>query len=90
MRILIASSALAALMLAAPLTASAQVSGSAPFCLKKAETQATNCAYQTMAQCEEAKKGTTMDQCVPRSATTGEGPGTGRAPAGGMAPSQSR
>jgi hypothetical protein len=82
MRTLIAASAFAAILLGAPVNASAQISGSGSYCLKSA-SGAANCAYQSMAQCEQAKK--TGDQCVSRSETTGAAP-SGAAPQGGGSP----
>jgi hypothetical protein len=88
MRTLLASTAFAALVIAAPSVALAQ--GTGAFCLKAVGggNATTNCAYQTMAQCEKAKTGKS-DVCSPRSATTGEGPQTppkngAMAPKGGM------
>jgi hypothetical protein len=75
MRTLIASSAFAALLLAAPSVAMAQAEGTMAFCLKKANSQSTSCAFQTMAQCERSKE-SKSDLCSPRSATTGSGPQT--------------
>jgi uncharacterized protein YgiB involved in biofilm formation len=77
MRTLLASSAVAAALFLAPSIALAQAGGTGAFCLKKAsDTQATNCGFQTMAQCEQSKTDTN-DICAPRSQTTGEGPTTG-------------
>jgi hypothetical protein len=78
MRTLIASSGVVAVLVAAPQAALAQAS---PFCLKSASGM-TNCAYQTMAQCEAAKGINVAAQCIPRSdassgltpaGTTGQG-----------------
>lgn len=85
MRTLIAATAtaLAALALNAP--AAAQT-GSGQFCLKSTAGSA-KCAYQTMAQCEQAKSPGSTDQCVERSqveGTTGSGAGTG--PGGSASP----
>jgi hypothetical protein len=67
MRALIVSSAVAAALFGAPV-ASAQTGN---FCLKST-SGATNCIYQTMAQCEQAKKGN-EESCVTRTETTGAG-----------------
>jgi hypothetical protein len=68
--IFIGSSAFAALLTIASHGAVAQQN--APFCLRS-EDGNTNCAYQTMAQCEEAKKGASnTGTCVARPAG-GEG-----------------
>ena len=62
MRSLIAASILVAGALALPQFAAAQApTGNAPFCLK-GSVGAANCMYQTMAQCDQAKK--TGDQCL--------------------------
>ena len=72
MRALIVSSALAAALLASPSAVQAQNSA---YFLKSA-SGTTNCAYQSMAQCERAKKG--GDLCLSRAqaGTTGYGGGT--------------
>ena len=71
MRTLIASSSLVAALLAASPAALAQ---SAPFCLRSVSGM-TNCVYQTMAQCEQAKGINVSAQCIPSSevSTTGRG-----------------
>lgn len=84
MRTLIASSALAAALFGVPLMAAAQTG---TYCLKS-QSGAINCAYQTMAQCQQAKK--SGDQCLSRSETTGAGSGNGMgASPSGSAPSPS-
>jgi len=87
MRVLIASSALAAMLLGAPTMATAQV-GPGDYCLKKS-SGAANCLYASMAQCEQAKT-SQQDQCLPKSETTGAGSPSGSAPATGdrMPPSR--
>ena len=61
MRILIPSSTLVALaLLTTTQPASAQ---NAPFCLKSV-SGATNCIYQSMAQCEQIKIPNSADQCL--------------------------
>ena len=73
MRTLIASSALvAAALLTTPQLATAQ---NAPFCLKSV-SGVTNCIYQSMAQCEQAKPAGSADQCLSAAqagGTTGQG-----------------
>jgi hypothetical protein len=83
MRTLIASSALvAAALLTTPQLAAAQ---SSPFCLKSV-SGVTNCIYQSMAQCEQAKPAGSADQCLSAAqagGTTGQGqpqPGSPRQP----------
>jgi hypothetical protein len=85
MRTLIASSALvAAALLTTPQYAAAQ---SSPYCLKSV-SGVTNCIYQSMAQCEQAKPAGTADQCLSAAqagGTTGQGrqqpqPGSQRQP----------
>ena len=83
MRTLIASSALVVALLGAPAIAVAQTAGSGSHCLKSA-SGVTNCAYQSMAQCEQAKK--TGEQCLSRAETTGSGGGAGAPSGGSMAP----
>jgi len=86
MRTLIAASALALAVLGTP--AQAQT-GSGQFCLKNTAGMA-QCAYQTMAQCEQAKPAGSANQCVDRSqvqGTVGSGSpspgGSATPPAGG-------
>ncbi len=43
-----------------------QVTGAGQFCIKGASGP-IKCAYQTMAQCEQARPTGSPDQCVPRS-----------------------
>ena len=90
-RTLMTSAALvAAMLLAAP--AGAQT-GTGQFCLKTMAGQA-KCAFQTMAQCEQARSQGSSDQCVDRSqvgGTTGSGTsvpqgGSSTTPPGGPSP----
>lgn len=83
MRILIASSSLMAVLVAAP----AALGQASPICLKDVSGMA-NCVFQTVAQCEAAKGMNTAAQCIPRAdansgltpaGTTGQG---GPQPAG--------
>ncbi len=73
MRILIASTLAATALLAALSLSMAESQGNDPFCLKAA-TGALNCGFQTMAQCEQSKRGNT-ESCVARPATKGIGGG---------------
>lgn len=99
MRMLVASSTLVAIaMLTTPQLASAQ---NAPYCLKSV-SGATNCIYQTMAQCEQVKIANSADQCLSAAqagGTTGQGnqqpqmPGNQRppgsqVPGGGLPPAE--
>ena len=68
MRTLLVTSTFAAALLAVPSIAMAQTKGSSPFCLKKQQSQTLNCAYRTMAQCEQAKV-SQSDLCSPRART---------------------
>ena len=98
MRMLVASSSLVAIaMLTTPQLASAQ---NAPYCLKSV-SGATNCIYQTMAQCEQAKIANSADQCLSttQAGTVGQGnqqpqtpsnqrqPGS-QVPGGGLPPAE--
>jgi uncharacterized protein YgiB involved in biofilm formation len=75
------------------LSAPAAVAQNAPYCLKST-SGVTNCLYQSMAQCNQAKKG--ADQCLTKAqaGTTGLGSGSSGSrisPSGGMSsPSKSR
>jgi len=73
MRSFTASTMLIAGVLAIPQLAAAQTpTGNSPFCLKS--SNGVSCAYQTMALCDQAKKGT--DQCMTNAqanGTTGQG-----------------
>jgi hypothetical protein len=60
MRTLILTSGFLAIVLATP--AAAQAPGKA-FCLR-GDNAALNCIYDTMAQCEEARKGQTTHSCI--------------------------
>ena len=74
--------ALAAVLSAVALTASANAAGSAKFCLNGPGTQST-CNYQTMAACEKAKKGS--QTCVENpTATTGAGSSSSSSSSGSM------
>ena len=77
MRALLASSAIVAAFLASAPAAVAQQN--AAFCMRGSESGALNCAYDTMAQCEQAKPGAAIDStCIAnpgRSGTTGSGQG---------------
>jgi hypothetical protein len=92
MKALLASSALALAMFAAP---SAMAQQDAPFCLQGSDSGVLNCAYQTMAQCEAAKRGTSnTETCMqnPRGTvgsggTSGSGMGSGGAGSGEGSPS---
>jgi hypothetical protein len=71
MRTLIVSSAIvAAALLAATPGAFAQANNKA-FCLQNGG--AKNCIYDTMAACEQAKKGQQQASCVPNAESTGRG-----------------
>ena len=85
MRTLIAASALVAGLLGAPAIATAQ-SGSGSYCLKS-QSGVTNCAYQSMAQCQQAKK--SGDQCLSRSETTGASPSSAPPIGGSKSPAPS-
>jgi hypothetical protein len=97
MRRFIASSILVAgALLVTPQFAAAQEKpiGNAPFCLKSS-SGLTNCAYQTMAQCEQSKLA--ADQCLSSAqagGTVGQGnpqpggQGAPRPPAGNQPPAQ--
>jgi hypothetical protein len=66
MRTLIASSSLASLsLLAALATAPAALGQGSPVCLKDVSGM-TNCAFQTVAQCEAARGINTAAQCIAR------------------------
>lgn len=94
MRALLTSSVLATALLGSPMIAAAQTGA---YCLKS-ESGVTTCVYQSMAQCEQAKR--SGDECLSRSETTGAGSGSGMGsspsdnspPAGGrmLPPSPSR
>jgi hypothetical protein len=72
MKTLVASSTLvAALLLAAGPSATAQQSGR--FCLTGGDSGAENCSYDTMEQCKAAMKGTSTESCSARLLTTGSG-----------------
>jgi uncharacterized protein DUF3551 len=74
MRTLIAASAVTFALLTTPSVAQ---TGTGKFCLKS-PTGAAQCAYQTMAQCEQAKPAGSPSQCLDRSqvqGTTGSGAG---------------
>src|SRR5262249_1978615 len=78
MRILIASSSLMAVLVAAP----AALGQASPVCLKDVSGMA-NCVFQTVAQCEAAKGLNTAAQCIPSSQiTTTIGSGSGTQPGG--------
>ena len=93
MRTMIASSMLAAALLAAPTIATAQTPmGDAPICLKSA-SGSTSCVYRTMASCEQAKLAGTADQCIDKSqagGTTGAGGAMSPPPSPSPAPSPAR
>ena len=76
MRTLIASCAVVAATLLAPSFSIAQTPmGDAPYCLKSGSGP-TSCVYRTMAECEQAKRAGSTDQCVDKSqsgGTTGAG-----------------
>jgi hypothetical protein len=85
MRILLASTALVAVMAAASLPASAQMSGSGMksgsgmsganmFCLKRAGDASPECGFKTMAQCEQSKT-SQQDMCSHQAETKGMGSG---------------
>jgi hypothetical protein len=59
-----------------------QLTGTGQFCIKGASGP-VKCAYQTMAQCEQARPVGSSDQCVsrPQAADTVGGPSVPRAPA---------
>ena len=70
------SSVFAALTLVAPQALAQTAGNQGKFCLKGQEPSTVTCAYETMAQCEQAKKGT-GDQCSPNTGTTGAAPASG-------------
>jgi hypothetical protein len=78
MRTLIASSALAATLL---LPGQAALAQNAPFCMRGSESGGLNCAYDTMAQCQQSLSGASYTgTCVenPRlRGTVGYGSGAG-------------
>jgi hypothetical protein len=70
MRALLASTAVAAALIASASGASAQQRGA--YCLRGGDSGALDCSYNTMAQCEEAKKGAnTTGTCVANDEHTG-------------------
>jgi Protein of unknown function (DUF3551) len=93
MRSLISATAVAGALLVATQFAAAQApSGNSPFCLKSS-SGATNCVYQTMAQCEQAKLNS--EQCLTigqAGGTVGQGnppqPNSQRPPIGNQPPTQ--
>jgi hypothetical protein len=80
MRTLIAASALALALVG---TSAQAQTGSGQFCLKNSAGMA-QCAYQTMAQCEQAKPSGSTSQCVDRSQVQGT-VGSGASSTGGSA-----
>lgn len=76
------SSLLAALTFAAPQAIAQTAGNQGKFCLKGSESNAVTCAYDTMASCEQAKKGN-AESCVQNTGNMGAAPTTGSAP---MAP----
>jgi hypothetical protein len=83
MKIVIGTALVAATLFSAVPGASAQ--GNNAFCLQRGSRM--DCTYQSMAQCDQAKKGvSTEGTCVANPQTTGSGAGSpGRmAPGGGM------
>jgi len=68
MRGLIASSAVIAAMLA---TAPAVAQQNAAFCLRGSESGALNCSFQTMAQCEQSKRGASNTEKLHRQSQQG-------------------
>ena len=78
MRTTTASAALvAATLITGPAMAQQQLTGTGQFCIKGA-TGPVKCAYQTMAQCEQARPQGSSDQCISRpdaAAGTVGGPG---------------
>jgi hypothetical protein len=90
MKALIASSVVIAAMLAAAPAAVAQQN--AAFCLRGSDSGALNCSFQTMAQCEQSKKGASnTESCIanPNRGTTGSG-GSGMTPGSGTGQGSSR
>jgi hypothetical protein len=79
--LIVSSTLLATLLLAAP-GAVAQDRGA--FCLRGSDSGNLNCAYDTMAQCQQAMKGTSTESCVTNpNRTTGSGAaGSGAAGSG--------
>jgi hypothetical protein len=73
MKTIIGISALTAAAIFATIPgASAQ--GNAAVCLQNAQSGAMDCKYQTMAQCEQAKKGaSSTGNCINNPQTTGSG-----------------
>ncbi len=68
--LIISSAALAALFAAVPANAQQNL----PFCLRGAGSGSLDCSYQTMAQCQESMKGTSITgTCVANPRTTGQG-----------------
>ena len=63
---------LAAILFMGPAVAQTQqqVTGTGQFCIKGASGP-INCAYQTMAQCQEARPSGSADQCVDRAQAQG-------------------
>ena len=64
---------LAAILFMGPAVAQTQqqqVTGTGPFCIKGASGP-IKCAYQTMAQCQEARPSGSADQCVERAQAQG-------------------
>lgn len=64
MRTLVATALIMALV--ASLPAARAQTGTAPFCLKRATGQVI-CTFGTMGECEQARPGTSADQCITRS-----------------------
>jgi hypothetical protein len=82
MRTLIAASAVTFALLTTPSVAQ---TGAGQFCLK-GPTGAAQCAYQTMAQCEQAKPAGSTSQCLDRTQVQGTtGSGVGAPSPGGSA-----
>jgi hypothetical protein len=74
MKTLIASSTLLATLLLTAPGAVAQDRGA--FCLRGSDSGNLNCAYDTLAQCQQAMKGTSTESCVPNpNRTSGSGAG---------------
>jgi hypothetical protein len=82
MRSLFAASALiASAILAGAQGATAQEN--AAFCLRGSDSGGLNCSYNTMAQCEQAKKGASnTESCIPNPRNNTTGSGSGMAPSG--------
>jgi hypothetical protein len=72
MRTLIASSALAVAALLAATPGALAQSGKKAFCLQSAGG-AKSCIYDTMAACEQAKRGQAQASCVRSDESTGSG-----------------